>query len=260
MVYVNELRHLNLKSAELESSTIVRELKEKTPYPLTNEKLQGQVAELLLSETDKETMLHAFHLVQPTIEEVMSLLTDQTSLYEQVNLQRALTMLNELLVPLKKNIDYADEIVAWQENWIQQTIPVLNGIPRSKTAEEKNAWNRHFSDFFEKILRNSEFGFNYHDIINEAHLDHIRGLDEGMSKGFLLHITLEEELKKVNYETLKARLPPETVQFLEHVRGNIEIIKRGVERAYQGNMRMVQWTLMMYAYVKWLTNPWEKFR
>jgi hypothetical protein len=163
-------------------------------------------------------------------------------------------------VPLKKNIDYAEEILNWQENWIAQTIPVLNRIPGSKTVEEKAVWNRHFSDFFEKVLRNGEFSFNYHDLVNEAYLDHIRGLDEGMGKGFLLRITLEEELKKVNYETLKARLAPETVEFLEHVRGNVEVIRRGVERSYQANMRMVQWSLVMYAYIKWLTNPWEKFR
>ncbi len=260
MVYVNELRHLNLKSAELESATIVRELKEKTSYPLTNEKLQNQVAELLLSPTDKETMLQAFYLVQPTIEEMMSLLSDQSSVYEEVNVQRALTILNELLVPLKRNLDYAEEIIGWQENWIAQTIPVLNGIPRSKTAEDKAAWNKHFSDFFEKILRNSAFSFNYADVINEAHLDHIRGLDEGLGKGFLLRISLEEELKKVNYETLKARLPLPTAEFMEHLRGNVDVIKKGVERAYQGNRRMVQLALVMYAYVKWLTNPWEKFR
>ena len=41
---------------------------------------------------------------------------------------------------------------------------------------------------------------------------------------------------------------------VEYIQKNIELIKKGIERAYDANMRMVNKALVLYAYVKWLNT------
>ena len=259
MLYIHELRHLSLKTADIESVYLVRELKEKTPYPFTEEKLSGCFADFLLSETDRQMMEQALALIPGTVEMVEQVLQEQSSLHEPMNLQRAITILNALPDALRQNLAYADEILAWQDAGISSLVPVMNKIPRARSPDDEKYWKQHINAFFEKVLRNDQFGFKYHDVLNEGPLAQISGLSESTGQGFFFHVTMEEELKKVNYETMKQRLPPEKVAVVEAIRENIELIRKGVERGYQGNMRMVNWALVMYAYVKWLSNKWEKF-
>jgi len=105
-----------------------------------------------------------------------------------------------------------------------------------------------------EILRNKEFGFQDEDIISEAQISHIVGLNESLASGFLFHFTLEEELKKVDFETIKPRISQNRLQEDAVIRENVFKIRRGVERAYDINMRMVNLALVMYSYVKWLTS------
>lgn len=259
MLYLHQLHHLNAKSADLESVPIIRELKQQVRFPLTADHLRASFTEFFFTPTDKELMEHALLLVEPTAAQVLELLQEHSDLYESINLQRAIAILQELPPALHKNIAYLEQILPWQEEYCLNLVPVLNSIPRAKSVEERKAWAGYLDQFFRKILRNDQLAFNSGDIINEAHQAHVSGLSESMAKGFFFHVSLEEELKKISYEILKQRLPSDAVQKVEHIYGNVEVIKKGVERAYAGNMRMVNWVVVMFAYVKWLSSKWEKF-
>ena len=66
MLYIHQLNQLTVKSAELESVYLIRELKQKTPYPLREEQLQNYFADFFISDTDKNVTEQALPLVQPT--------------------------------------------------------------------------------------------------------------------------------------------------------------------------------------------------
>ena len=196
----------------------------------------------------------AAKLLTPTTELVQSIMQDNDSIHEVVNIQRTLQILTELPGPLQINLNYINEMLAWQEQFINIFVAVFNKIPYLKSKEEKVFYNGQVSDLFEKILRNKEFGFQDEDIISEAQISHIVGLNESLASGFLFHFTLEEELKKVDFETIKPRISQNRLQEDAVIRENVFKIRRGVERAYDINMRMVNLALVMYSYVKWLTS------
>lgn len=258
MIYIHQLNHFGPKAAESEAVYLIRELKQKTPYPLNPDWVSAYFTDFLLSQTDKEAMQQALDLIEPTIQQVLQLLQEQSPVYESVNLQRAIGILKELPPSLQQNISYFEHILPWQEPYIQALIPVLNGIPKASTITDKKKWNDFLNLFFERILRTNQFAFNSQDIIHEGPLAQIVGLSESMGKGYFFHVSLEEELKKVPFDVLKRRLPPEQLQATEAIASNIEKIRKGIERGYESNMRLVNWAVVLYAYVKWLSNPWDK--
>ena len=251
LLYIHTLPHLSPKMAELESVYLVRELKQKIKSPLSLGVAQGHFAEFLVSPTDKETIEHGLAAIEPAIQLAKQILGEQNSLHELINLQRTLQVLQEMPLPLFSNLRFLEEISSWQEQGINEFVVVLNTIPRCRTQEEKKACDARLSTLFEKILRNNVLVFRSHDIINEAQVAHINGLQEGMAKGYLFHVSLEDELKKQSFEVLKQRLPSSEVERNEQLQTYVTAINRGVERAYQANFRMVQWATMWYAYVKW---------
>ena len=131
-------------------------------------------------------------------------------------------------------------------------LNLLNIIPHLKTKDEKVAHNDRLNKPFQTILRNTEFTFRSNDIINEGHVNAIQGLHESMLKGFFFHYTLEEELKKLDFQGIKKRLPVAEIADVEEIEKNIENINKGVKRAYEVNMRMVNKAVVLYACVKWL--------
>ncbi len=251
LLYIHTLPHLSPRMAELESVYLVRELKQKVPYPLTPARLQEQFAEFVISPTDQELLVRALEAIAPVREAVQQILSEKNQLHEAVNVQRTLQILDELPGPLHNNLLYLQDLSAWQDSSISEVVPVLNSIPKLRSAEEKKACDQKLSVVFERILRNKQFAFRHDDLINEAFLAHITGLQEGLAKGYLFHYTLEEELKKASFEAIKARIPQYELERAETIRGSVTVIKRGVERAYQANFRMVQWATILYAYVKW---------
>ena len=258
MIYIHQLNNFNPKTVETEAVYLIRELKQKTPYPLTVDSVSAYFTDLLLSQTDQAAMEQARGLIDQLVPKIEQLLQEQSSLYEPVNLQRAIAILRELPSPLQQNITYFQSIIPWQQQYIQSLVPVLNGIPRATAMEDKKKWNAFLNIFFEKVLRTEQFAFNSQDILHEGPLAQIVGLSESMGRGFFFHVSLEEELKKVSYDVIKRRIPAENVQVVEDIREGIENIRRGIERGYHSNMRLVNWAVIMYSYVKWLSNPWEK--
>ncbi|MBI2669258.1 hypothetical protein HYX14_05435 [Candidatus Woesearchaeota archaeon] len=252
MLYIHKLNDLAPKTADVESVYLIRELKQKTPYPFTAERVGEYFSDFFWSDTDRLAMEQALVLIQPTIERVKQIAAEQNELHEPLNLQRAIQIIEEMLEPLQKNIAFAWEIQEWQKSFSSTFVPLFNAIPKLKTQEEKISANEKVNGLFQRVLRNNDFAFNAQDIVNEGEVSHITGLSESLARGFFFHVSLEEELKKVDFETIKTRIPAEKLAETERVQQQLETIKRGIERAYAANMRMVNWGLVMYAYVKWM--------
>jgi hypothetical protein len=255
MLYIHALHHLTPKTAEVESVYLIREIKGKTPYPLKESQMQEYFGDFSVSETDTQAMSHSLSLVEPTIQEVERLLQENDPIHESVALQRTLQMLKNVPAAMQKNISFTEAIMYWQQGtFITDLTTVFNSLPKLKTREEKISGNDKLNDIFGKILRNKDFAFNGYDLVNEGQVSEMNALIESLNKGFLFHYTLEEEMRKESFDNIKHRLPPAKVQEIDQIKKNIEEIKRGVERAYQCNMRMVNTALVMYAYVKWLNS------
>ncbi len=139
----------------------------------------------------------------------------------------------------------------WQEVISSEFTGAVNTIPNLRSPAEKQQTNTIFQKLFSKILRNEQFSFAFQDIINEAHTSRIQQLDEGVEKGFLFHISLEEELTKASFEAIKNRIPPEKLQEVNEQHQHIKIIRKGVERAYESNKRLVNLAVVMYSYIRW---------
>ena len=155
MLYIHQLNQLTVKSAELESVYLIRELKQKTPYPLREEQLQNYFAYFFISDTDKNVTEQALPLVQPTLEAVEALLAENNPLHEAINLQRAVQLLKELPLPIKNNILYFEEIAEWQKtSFIPEVTSLLNAIPKLRSQEEKQLHNQRLNEPFERVLRN----------------------------------------------------------------------------------------------------------
>ena len=114
MLYIHKLSNLAPKTADVESVYLIRELKQKTPYPLTEQAVSDYFSELMLSTTDKEQIEHALSLVQPTIEEFQQLLLEKDTVLEVINIQRAIQVLQEMPEALRANLIYLMAMMHWQ--------------------------------------------------------------------------------------------------------------------------------------------------
>lgn len=252
MLYINKLSDLNRKSADTDSVPLIREFRQKVSLPLTAATMERHFTEFLISESDLLAMDNALVLIEPTIEMIKALMAENDSMHERVNLERAIQLLKMMPDNLQQNIHFADELVSWRGYFIAKATELLNQIPQLRTQEQKIAMNGQVSVLFEKMLRNTQFSFNYLDVINEAHTANITGLVESLPKGYFFHITLEEELKKVTFDRIKERIPTDKLKKVEEIEKRIQLIKKGVDRAYDVNMRMVGCAVHLYSYVKWV--------
>jgi hypothetical protein len=250
MIYIHKLIDLNPKSADIESTLIIREIKKKIKT-LSEQQLQSDFSMFFMSETDHLAMDKALELVNPAIEEIKKIAEENNDLYEQLNLKRAVSVLLEMPEPLKKNIEYATEINRWKDELVRDLIYVLKSLPAAKTQQEKIDYNKRISDIMAKILRKQDaFAYNYQGIINEAEVEHITSLHTSMEQGSFFHFTLQEELKKLKFEQIRSRIPSQDLQRVEKIKNMVFDIKNGVDRAYENNMRMVNLAVIIYSYVK----------
>ena len=254
MLYIHELRHLTSKMAELESVALVRELKQKMSFPLAAQKVSDYCAEFFMSPTDEQQVREASAVLQEIIPPVQELLQEQNPIYEQINLERTSRILQEIQLPLQENGGYIREMLEWQQPALESSIALFNRIPRLRSPEEKSAANQQLKNTFTKLLRNEEFFFRHNDIVNESHVSRMNDLLEGMEKGFLIKVSMEDELKRLSFAVLKQRLPQEEQARLDLLKEKVSQLKRGVDRAYQANLRMVKYGTVLYAYVKWASS------
>lgn len=259
MLYIHQLNHLSPKMVELESVYLIRELREKTPYPLQEQQLHDLFHGFFVSNEEISTIENGFALVESTIEQVKTLLQKQLTLsenvlYETINLQRAIQMLKSFPLPLRNNLTFLQEFQVWQQSSPPEISLLLNRVPHLKTKEEKIKANEEIKNIFRFLLRNSEFFFNCRDIVNEGQVATASGLQEGLEKGFFFHMTLEEETKKLDYSVIRSRIPTEELKFVGEIERNIESMKSAIDTAYKANMRIVNFAVILYAYVKWLAG------
>ncbi len=254
MLYIHRLSDLNRKSADTESLPLIREFKQKISLPLSGVQMEEHFTEFLISESDLLAMDNALVLIEPTIELIKALEAEKDPEYEQVNLERAIAVLRMIPQNLLENIRFADELVSFRGEFITKATQLLNQIPQLRSQDQKLAVNNQVSQLFEKILRNKEFSFNYMDVVNEAQMVNLAGLCEGLPKGYFFHITLEEELKKSSFDRIKERIQADKLKKADEIEKRIKLIKKGVDRAYDVNMRMVGCAVHLYSYVKWVNT------
>ena len=256
MLYIHQLKDLTPKSADIEVVPVIREIKTRTPLPLKEENVREYFELFFVSESEKKSMTRALEIIPAAINEIQALLNTKDPDYEPVNLQRAITMLKEIPPFLLNNLNYAKEIFDWQNELVAGFAPLFNQLTtlKTKSQDEKIEVNNQLNNIFEKLLRSSEFSFNYRDVVSEGQTSRMKDLNESMEKGFFFHVLLEEEIKKQNFDLIKSRIPGEKLRKVDLTRMKISDIKRGVDAAYDLNMRMLQWALVVYGYIKWLSG------
>ncbi|MBI2110584.1 hypothetical protein HYT51_02285 [Candidatus Woesearchaeota archaeon] len=238
---------------DIESIPLIREIKQKTTYPLSEETIKKYFSSFFVFSNDKEAMEEALLRIEPAIEKTNSLLAKKDFTYEEDNILRTLQILREMPQSLQNNLTYYQEILNFQKEFAQNIVVLLNKIPQLK-LDEQNECGQQLERHFQILLRSQDFYFNSKDIINEAHLNHIRGLMDSLEKGYLFHFSVGEELNKVPFSAVKLRLPPDKLNEAEAITQEVVVIKRGIEQAYQLNMRMVHWAIHLFSYVKWLSS------
>jgi hypothetical protein len=256
MLYIHQLKDLTPRSADIEVVPFIREIKTRTPLPLREEHVKEYFELFFVSESEKKAMTRAFEIIPAAITEIQALLNTHDPDYEPVNLQRAMTMLNEIPPFLLNNLNYAKEIFDWQNELVTGFAPLFNQLPNLKimSQQEKIEVNNQLNNIFEKLLRSSEFSFNYKDVVSEGQISRMKDLNESMEKGFFFRVLLEEEIKKQSFDIIKSRISGEKLRKVDLTRMKISDIKKGVDAAYDLNMRMLQWALVVYGYIKWLSG------
>jgi hypothetical protein len=250
MLYIHTLKDLNQKSADIEVTQLVRELKTMHKIPLTTQALYKHLSNYFISKTDLEAMSRALNLIPDTVNQIVAL-SKTGGPYEAINLKRACQALEEMPIALSNNITYGQAIAEEQQAIVQELTTLLNAIPKLKIDIDKKNHDKKLSPYFEMLLRSKTFVFNFADIINEAHTGRMKSLSDSIDKGFFFHVKLEEHLKG---DSKTPALPANQKAALDSIVKNIASIKEGVERAYEHNMRMMTLSIYLYAYVRWLSG------
>jgi hypothetical protein len=254
MLYIHRLSDLNPKSAEIESTLIIRELKRKIKLPITKEIIEGELQTIFISDTDSQSISNAISLINPTADEINKIFDKNDPLYEPINMKRAMDILREMPDPLFANLNYAEYLKNWKQNFIAEFVDILNNIPKLTKKEDQEAYNKKLNDIFEKLLRRQDLFFNSAGLINEANIEHIEALNSSMENGFLFHILLEEEIHKVKFSIIRNRIPKDELAIVESLKQKIATIKDGIDRAYAHNLRIVQLAVILYSYIRLVTN------
>ena len=252
MIYVHGLRLLTPKAADIESMHFIRDLKRKTQLPLTADGLKGRVVEYFVSETDRNLMARSLELLPGLIEDVRIMHAARDPEHEIINVERTIAMLSAMEAPLRNNLAFAGEIAGWQERSLADAVSVLDRISSRRSPQERAALNQELGLILSRLLRNDTFVFNAAGIVDEEHIKLAADLGESMSKGFLFHFTVEDELKKRSFEQVKYRLAPDKLAVFEGIASRIREVKGGIDPAYAVNMRFIEWSLVLYAYARWL--------
>jgi len=254
MQFIHQLHHLNSKNAEIEATQLLRELKKKTPAPFDADRMLHVFAEYFVSDLDINGIKRSLELLDPTVEAVRGLLYSEDKEYEPINLQRAISTLEILGPALKGSLVYAEQLQAFQDPFVPAITELLNNLPYLKTDQERAKVDKKLTEAFVALLRIDGMSFNTEGIVYERELEAIESLRKSMHNGFLFHITLEEELHKLPFYKIAERIPEPKLAFVGQLHRAMDEIGKGVERAYQIDMRAVEWAVIIYAYIKWMTG------
>ncbi len=251
MLYIHSLKDLTPKSADIESTGLVRKIRAGSSFPVSEDALKEHFTLFFVSHMEIELMEKNAEMLPLLISDIMELLNKDDHDYERVSLQRTIALLETLPEALKRQITFSRRILEWQEVFPPQAAELLNAIPHLKSYEEKKVYNDKIDTFFERILRSKNFTFNANEIINEGHVASMATLSDSMKQGFFFHVKLDEYLKKQSYSSISKRLAQEEVARVDAIEKKINSVRDAVDKAYEINMRMIEWALLFYAYIKW---------
>ena len=251
MLYVHKLSDLNPSTANIECIEFIRELRRTLSLPVSADRLVSYLSASNVVEDDLKVMETGLSSVEPAVAKLSSLLSYNDGVYEPVNIYRAMQTLSQVPSSLKVNIDFGREIVGFQSELAPAVASLLNAVPSLRTLDDKSRADAFLSALFARVLRNSEFSFRFSDVIHEGQLTLVSGLLDSLSKGFLFHFTLEDEIKKLNFEQVKPGIPSSHLSDADEARSLISAVNEGVVRAYSVNMRMVTLAVMLFSAMKW---------
>lgn len=252
MIYLKNLNQLTPKIADIESVPLVRDIKRDFSLPVKEENVKRHFLPYFVKESDIEIMKNSLFTIQPTLDGFNKLLEKKDSDYASINIARAHKLVSEVQEPLLLNIKYTEDIFTWQEEFVKEAVSIFNSLPGARSQEKKLELNNRLNLLFQKILRNKEFTFMYPDVINEAEVEHMKSLRDMIFQGFLFYITMEEELNKIGFNSIKKRIPLDKLQNSDFLGDKVSEIKKGVDKAYWINMNMISWAVLLYSYVKFL--------
>ena len=251
---MNKLSSLSLRTADVGSVYIIRDLAHKARLPFTGQYIDSEFSPFFVTDEDKRIIKDSLGLIPDVTADITKLSRFTGNIFEPINLKRAVSTLRESSLPLAENLRFAEGFQSWQKDCIPEIQAILNQLPSLKSQPDRIHFNSRLNAVFQKVLRNDEFSFNSKDIINEMHIEHMAALKDSLANGFLFHVTLEEELKKEDFSQIKGRIPNEAIDSVESINKKVEQVMLGVERAYALNMRMVNFAIQLYCYVKMLNN------
>ncbi|MBI2112127.1 hypothetical protein HYT52_01155 [Candidatus Woesearchaeota archaeon] len=251
MLYIHKLTDLNMRSAETESVYLLRDLKQKFTMPLGYPQFSEFLNDAHVSETDLAMISQALEVLPSTIAQLMMIYESNNQNLEMINVERSINILKALRGYLQSNLDYALTLRDSLELNLKKLVSTLNIVPKAQSHEAKLALNTDISNVFEFLLRNQQFFFNCSDLVEEGALSSIKGLNESYMHGFLYHLGIEEELKKINANEIEAKVPKEICEAINTIKKNVAMIKEASERAYNINKRIVDLSVFLYTFVKW---------
>lgn len=255
LLYIHSTKDLNPKSADIEATFLIRELKKSNKLPFSEDKISNNFSPFFVSHTDLDAMYQALDAIPLVTKDIIKLV-DTEGIYEPINLKRAVETLQEVPEPLKRSIAYIKEVYTWQESFVPKITQLLNKIASIKDEQEKKACEVELGQIFEKILRNNQaFRFNSSDIIDEGLFLRIRSLAENINKGYFFHISLEEHLRNSDFNMISKRISAKELEKVTDISKQISKVKDGIERAYESNLMMINLVVILYSYVRWLSSP-----
>lgn len=254
MIYIHALKDLNPKSAEIEIVPLVRQLKQTNSLPLSEEKISSPFSQFFIAKEDVDLMSKTLEMIPAVIQEITDLARTNSLNLELVNLKRAVSELQALPDGLKNNIDYLQKILRMQETIVPKLTLLLNTIPTLKTQQDKMLYDKTIGAIFADILRNNEtFAFYSKDIVNEAHLARKDAVAEIMSTKAFFKVKMDEYLKKLTFELISKRIPQEELAKVDAISKKVMEIKACIEKVYNLNMKMIQFAVTFYAYIRWIS-------
>jgi hypothetical protein len=251
MLYIHKLSDFGVKPAEIESVQIIRDIKQNMRFPPKREDIEVYLSRYTVAWQEIAQMQDSLALIPLAVKAAEALLARNDPLHEQTNIQRTLQILHSIPGLLNANICYAREMLDWQDTFINDLTAVLPLIPCLSTIDERKIADRQINALFEKILRSKEFSFSHQDIVHEGVVQSVEGLKEGLAKGYLFHVTLEEELKKTHFDEMKHRIPKQNLDESEQMLEMTAEVAKGVKAAYEVNMRMANSAVTLYSFIKW---------
>jgi hypothetical protein len=249
MLYLHSPKDLNQKTADIESVQLMRDIKTKVKFPVTKEMLDFVAAPFFISDKEWAQMNDSLDAIQPLIMEIQSIAPQP--FHEPVNMKRAANMLSAIEPNLGNNIAYAIGMREDKEAMLMELAEIFNGLRMSKDQAMLVDYNTRLGRIFETILLSTEFDYNTAAIINEGQINSIKTLHESMNQGYFFHKTLEEEMKKVDFSAIKYHFPQEAMKQADIMTDKIFSIKKGVDAAYNHNMRMMEFAVILFGCVKY---------